>query len=108
MENKIFEAGPEKIPTKEEVMKIVSVFAENTVFVRELADDKGLYLLEVKVESEKDGETVQYEYMRKGRHPNNNESSETSIYMMTYKDGMPQNGTKVAICSESGVWEQVK
>lgn len=49
MENSI-EKGPEMIPTKEEVMEIISRFEKNTAFVRELSDEQGLYLLEVQVE----------------------------------------------------------
>ena len=43
------EKGPERILTKEEVMKVMSRFLENPVLTRELFNAQGLYLLEVQV-----------------------------------------------------------
>jgi len=108
MENK-FEKGPEKILTKEEVLEIISRFAENIIPVRELSDEQGLYLLEVSVPSEKVGEVTQYEYMRKGKFPNNNESLLTVIHVVYYENGIPVGGNDIAnYNSETGEWEEVK
>ncbi len=108
MENPI-EKGPERIPTKEEVMEAIGLFAENTTLVRELSDEGGLYLLEAKVEGENPGEITQYEYMRKGRFPNQNQASETAIHKVYYENDMAIGGDKVAVYnSERGVWEEVK
>jgi hypothetical protein len=105
MDNQI-EKGPERIPTKEEVMKIISRFERNFVFVRELADEQGLYLLEVKVEGDKPGEITQYEYLRKGRYENHDEASETAIHKVDYENGEVVWGKKVALYnSETGEWE---
>ena len=71
MENDI-EKGPERIPTREEVLDIIRRFEANAKVSRELLDEKGLYLLEAQIEGPELGETVQYEYMRKGRFPNHN------------------------------------
>lgn len=104
MENPI-EKGPERILSKEEVMEVISRYAENAEMVRELSDEQGLYLLEVKVPGEKEGETTQYEYMRKGRFPNHNEASETALHKVYYDGEMPVGGDKVAIYNpETGEW----
>ena len=108
MENQI-EKGPERIPTKAEVMEVIARFAENPILVRELTDEQGLYLLEASIEGKSPGESLQYEYMRKGRFPNQNEASETAIYSVRYEGGTPAGGDKVAVySSETGVWEEIK
>ncbi len=100
---------PETILNKEEVLSVISRFAENAEFVRELSDEQGLYLLEVKVPGEKPGEITQYEYMRKGIFPNQNQSSETAIHKVYYENDTPVGGEKVAFYSlETGAWEDVK
>ena len=105
----IYETGPERILTKAEVETAISYFAENFSFVRELSDELGLYLLEVKIEGEKPGETTQYEYMRKGRFPNQNQSSETAIHVVYYEGEMPVGGDKVAVYkAETNEWEDVR
>ncbi|MDP3986575.1 MAG: hypothetical protein Q8P77_04080 [Candidatus Veblenbacteria bacterium] len=108
MENGI-EKGPERILTKEEVLEVISRFVENPVLVRELFDEQGLYLLEVKGASEEQGEIIQYEYMRKGRFPNHNEASESAIYRVYYQGEMAVGGDKIVVYkSETGEWEEVK
>ena len=97
----------ERILSKEDVMEAISRYAENATLVRELSDEQGLYLLDVKIEGEKPGETTQYEYMRKGRFLNQNQASETAIHKVYYEDEMPVGGEKVAVYkSESGEWEE--
>ncbi len=106
MEN-FTERGPERILSKEEVLNAIRRYAENVELVRELSDQQGLYLLEVKVvsEHEKEGETTQLEYVRKGRFPNTITSSDTSIHKVYYKGDMPVGGDKVAAFNnETGEW----
>ena len=104
-----FETAPEKIPTKDEVLEVIARFAENSTFVRELSDARGIYLLETKIEGKEPGEIIQYEYMRKGRHGNNNESSETAIHRMYYQDEMPVGGDKIAVYRpDTSSWEEIR
>ncbi|MEK7609976.1 MAG: hypothetical protein AAB470_02560 [Patescibacteria group bacterium] len=103
------EKGPERIPTKEEVLEVIARYIENATFVRELSDEQGLYLLEVKVQGEKTGETIQYEYIRKGKFPNHNESVSTVIHIVYYENEIPVGGHDVAnFDSETGEWKDVK
>lgn len=104
MENQI-EQGQERIPTKEEILEIIKRFKENTELVRELSDEKGLFLLETKIEGNKPAEVTQYEYMRQGRFPGYGQSSETAIHVVYYEGEIPTNGHKVAVYNpESGEW----
>lgn len=103
------EKSPEKIPTKNEVLEVISRFAENITFVRELSDSQGLYLLEEKVEGEKLGESIEYMYIRKGKFPNRNESLETTIFVTYYEDDIPITGYNVAnYNSVTGEWKDEK
>jgi hypothetical protein len=107
--NPVFEKSTEQILRKDEVMNVIRRYAENPKQVRELADDQGLYLLEVSVSGEKEGETIHYEYMRKGRFPNNNEASETAIHKVYYDGDMPVGGDKVAVYKpETDEWEDIR
>ena len=107
MENYI-EKGQERIPSREEVLEIIFRHAENAVLVQELSDDQGLYLLEAKVEVGKPGEFIEYLYMRKGDFPNKNSSSETTIFMMYYKNGEYVTGWNIAeYKSDTGKLEDV-
>ncbi len=109
MEGAPLETAPERIPSRQEVMDIISFFAEGGTVVRELSDEQGLYLLEVKVEGENPGETIQYEYMRKGKFPNHNQTLETTIHRVCYENGTPVGGTEVAVYrSEATGWEEIK
>ncbi|HTK33177.1 MAG TPA: hypothetical protein VL335_01370, partial [Candidatus Paceibacterota bacterium] len=67
-----FERGPqERIPSREEVLEIISKLIEGDEIehVREKYDDSGLYLFEVKIDDPETGESVHYEYRRKGTYP---------------------------------------
>ena len=104
-----FEAGPEQIPTREEVVGVIERFAENSIFVRELSDEQGLYLLEVEVGGDKPGETIGYEYIRQGQFSNNVGSTETVIHIVYYEDGVPVGGHNIAnYNSGTRMWEDVK
>ena len=108
MENNI-EKGPERIPSKEEVLEIIARYAEKGVFVRELADEKGIYLLEVRVDGEKEGDTTEYQYMRKGTFPNNNASLVTVIHRLDCEDGIPFSGVNIEELDEAtGEWRKVE
>lgn len=108
MENPI-EKGPERIPTKGEVMEVISRFAENAVLVRELSDEKGLYLLEVKVENKESTESTLYRYARRGEYPDHNDSSETIIHVAYYEGEVAVGGHDVAVYnSETNEWEVVE
>ena len=106
MENFI-EKGPERILTKEEVMEVISRYAENATLIRELSDEQGLYLLEVKIDSEKPGEMTLYRYSRKGIFQNHNEASETALHIVWYQDEIPIGGDKIAVYNpETGEWNK--
>lgn len=107
--NNSFEKGPERIPTKDEVLEMIARIAENAVPVRELSDEQGLYLLETKIEGDTPGETTQYEYRRKGQFPNGNQSLETVIHVVFYQDEVPCGGHDlVNYNSETGEWIETK
>jgi hypothetical protein len=104
-----FEKGPETIPTKEEVMEIILRNAEHPEKIktlRELHDDIGLTLLDLRVEGEKSGETTEYLYTKKGLLPNGIMTHETSIEVSYYQDGKIVGGDRVAIYDEeTGEWK---
>lgn len=102
------EKGPERIPTKEEVLDIINHHVEGAVLVRELHDEQGLYLLEMKVTDKEEGEFSEYLYMRKGNHPNQNETMTTNISVIFYEHGIPVGGNNIAeFIPESGLWENI-
>ena len=107
MENYNIEKSPERIPSKEEVLEVISRHikrdisrAENVAEMKltnELSDEQGLYLLEAKVEVVgKSGEFIEYLYMRKGVFLEHNSSLETTINVMYYKDEIPVSGWNIA------------
>ena len=102
------EKKSERIFTSEEVLEAISQYAEGFTLSRELSDEKGVYLREVEVKGEKDGEIIEYQYMRKGRHPNHNQSDVTTISRIYYQDGMAISGEPVAkFDEETGVWKKI-
>jgi len=102
------ESASERILSSQEVLDAISQFAEGYTLGRELSDEQGVYLREVEIEGEKTGETIEYQYMRKGNHGNQNVSMETAISVIYYDDGMPVGGSRVAILDEeTGEWRKV-
>jgi adenylylsulfate kinase-like enzyme len=96
-----------RVHTREEVLNFISNYVENPVVVRELSDEKGLYLLEVKIEGKEPGEIIEYEYMRKGRVLNKSVALETAMHINYYQGDMPISGEKIAVYNEdSGEWEK--
>jgi len=94
----------ETIPTREEVLVVFKRLLNGAEFLegRTRADEKGLYLWEVKVK--KEGGEDEYSYMRKGRYPEG-EAKRTAIHVTYYDtDGMPTGGESVALF-ENGEWE---
>ena len=76
------EKSPERIPTKAEVMEIIVRHVESTkefVTLREIHDEKGLCLLDLRIEATKPGETHEYLYTRAGVLPNGSTTLQTSI-----------------------------
>ena len=111
IENQI-EKGPEHIPTKYEVSEIIARRAEtseNFTTLREFHDEKGLTLLDLRIEGKNPGEISEYLYTRKGMLPNNVETFQTSIEVSYYENGEIVGGDRVAIFNyETGEWEEVK
>jgi len=108
MENP-FEKAPEMIPTKEQVLEVISHFAENFTFVRELSDELGPYLIEVKVEDKESGDFIEYLYVRKGKFPNKVGGEKTVIHITMYEGEMPVSGSTAANYDEStGQWTEVR
>ena len=109
-----FEKSPELIPTKEGVLDLVSHYLENAVVVRELSDDAGLYFLEAEAPGDVPGETVRYQYMRKGNHAGLNfkgdaESTGTTLSAEYYQDGKFFAAEHVAeYHQEIAEWQDVK
>lgn len=94
----------EVIPTKEEVFAFFKRLLHGAEFkeARTRADEKGLYLWDVKIKKD-DGE-AEYSYMRKGRFPEG-EARRTAIHVTFYDaDGMPTGGEGVAVF-EGGKWK---
>jgi hypothetical protein len=105
---KSIESRPEKILTGAEVLEAISAYAEGYTLGRELSDEKGVYLREVEVKGEKEGEVTEYRYIRKGEYANNNASTETVIERVTYEDGVPTGGERVAVFNdETGEWKKL-
>lgn len=104
----LFEAEPEHIPTAEQVRAVFKELTKKEFKeARSREDEKGLYLLEVIVPGEIEGETVEYAYMRKGRYAEG-QISATEIHV-TYYDasGQSVSGTSAARYV-NGRWEILK
>lgn len=101
------EKKAERVLTSGEVLEAISERAEGFILSRELSDEQGVYLLEVEIKGENEGEVTEYQYMRKGVHPNHNESDVTAISRIDYKDGVPIGGERVAVFDEkTGEWRK--
>ena len=92
--------NPEHIPTSEEVLGVIKEIIGKNAYekIRELNDEKGLYLLEVKT-TNKEGEPIEYGYMRKMSKGTHKEGSitVTEIHSVLFDDdGKECSGTCVA------------
>ena len=107
MENYI-EQGKERIPTMEEISDIIERHAERYELKQVLYDENGPYLIEA--EGEKAGETVEYQYIRKGEFPSGYVSSGTTINVLYFdKEGIPCTSDTIAIYNhQTGEWQNVE
>lgn len=107
--NNNIETNPERVFTKEAVIELVDslaaqTHAEKPQILRELSDENGLYLLELRIETKIHGYTLEFEYMRKGRY-GRNQASATALHLMLYVDGVPQTGDRIAeYNAEADIW----
>ncbi len=102
------ERSPERILTSEEVLEALSQYAEGFTLGRELSDEKGVYLREVSVAGPAEGEVTEYQYMRRGAHPNQNQMDQTALHVIYYQDGIPVGSERLAIYSEeTGEWKKL-
>ena len=111
MENQL-ERGPERIPNKAEVLEIITRHAKEAEIekvVRELDDEQGLYLLEVRVKGEnKSGETTQYEYRREGSFQEH-QSVETSLDVVYYNGAEVVWAKNIAFYRpQTGAWDELE
>ena len=91
-----FEAKQEHIPTPEEVYLVFKELTNKEYKeIRKCDDEKGVYLLEIIVPGDLEGETIEYAYMRKGTYKEG-ESGATEVHVTYYNDGMPISGTSAA------------
>jgi hypothetical protein len=112
MENS-FEKRGEKIHTKEEILSVLArleVPADATV-ERELSDEQGITMFDVTIEGKNEGETIGYEYIRKGGHSggsSHNGTLVTGIDVVYYENGIPTGGDRVAEYDEqTGEWKML-
>lgn len=86
----------EHIPTLEEIHAIFrELIKVGYKEVRHIGDAQGPCILEVAIPGEKEGETTQYEYMRKGEYKEG-ASLSTEIHIVYYENGIPVGGTSAA------------
>lgn len=102
------EKSPERIPTKEEVMEIISRFVENPTISREMSDTEGVYLLEAEIKGPGEDEVLEYQYMRKGRH-GKNQARETGICLTSYVNGIPEHSDMILVYNpDINKWKDVR
>jgi hypothetical protein len=83
-------------PTPEEVHGVFRELIKGGYKIERMGgDDRGLYMLEVVVQGEAPGETIEYAYMRQGRYPEGS-ITDTEIHVTYYEDGVPVSGTSAA------------
>ena len=71
---------------------------------RQLEDEKGLYLWEIKIPEPKGNGHIEYSYMRKGEYPRGGSSSLTAVHETFFdKEGNAFSGGSVAKY-ENGEW----
>ena len=100
------ESAPERIPSKEEVLEVLTVLAKGEKFVpvREKFDDKGLYLLEVIIKDKITVESTHYEYRRKGSYPEGSTDG-TVINVEFYEGSWSVGGHNAAdLDAKTGMW----
>ncbi|MDB5264842.1 MAG: hypothetical protein JWN64_413 [Parcubacteria group bacterium] len=106
------EKKQDKILSSQEVLDAISQYAEGFTPGRELSDEQGVYLREVEVKGEKEGEMTEYRFMRKGKYPNRNGTKNaeerTLITAIFYIDGVPVGSESIAeFNEETGEWRKM-
>lgn len=103
-ENKI--ENKDHIPSKAEVLKVISHFIKGGKIVDQHSDDKGPIFIHVEFPGENEGETVQYQYLREGDHYAGCNARETTIETAYFKKGEMQMGaeTMALYNKETGQW----
>ena len=102
-----FEAEKEKteyVPTPEDIRLVFKELLKGEKYetVRQLEDEQGLYLWDIKIPQE-DGH-IEYSYMRKGHYPEG-QASDIAIYITFFnKEGIPISGYSIAKYTE-GEWK---
>jgi hypothetical protein len=101
------EEDSEHIPTPEEVHAVFRELAGEKEYkeTRKLEDEKGVYVLEIEVPGDDEGQVIEYAYMRKGSYGNMGITA-TEIHVTYYEDGRPISGTSAAKF-ENGNWRIV-
>ncbi len=110
--NKNIEGPRESFPTKEDVVSLVESIPEikNPKIIKELIDDKGVYLLEFSAKGNEEGESLLVQYVRKrsSRVESKDDrvgSISTKIDIIYYKDGQIYDGVEYAEYNEkTGKW----
>jgi len=99
----------EEIAIVDRIRSWIEVNAEKFIVRRELSDENSIYLLELEIEGERKGETIEYTYQRKGVFPGNGReirSDSSRIDTTIFKDDFPVGGEPVArFNEETKTWE---
>ncbi len=103
--------GSEEIAIVDRIRSWIEVHGEKYTIRREESDENGVYLLELEIEGEKEGETIEYSYRRR-RGPSESASGRdiktmgTRIDAFTFQDGEPLSGEMIALFNEeTKEWE---
>ena len=98
----------EHIPTPEELFSVFQELTEKEYTeIRRREDEKGIYLLEITVPGELEGEVIEYAYIRKGKYKECETSAIGEINVTYYKDNFPISGTSAARYID-GAWKILK
>ena len=99
------ESIQERICTREEIVEKITSRCENPEVIRELSDEQGIYLLEVRSKGEDPNEGNLYLYKRRKEYTAGNEAPETCLEVVYYSGGDPCGGdTLASLNPETGEW----
>ena len=101
------ETKPERIPNEREVLDIIKSYEQHGEIFRKREDEKGLYLLEVRVpDKENSNNYVQYEYMRKDYAEGS--ARRTAVLAIVYYEDNEAIGAEdlAIVVSETGEWKK--
>lgn len=98
------EQGSEHIPTREDVLAEIKKWCEKGEVVKELSDERGVYILEIIEPGEKSGESTLYAYQRAGTFGKNSAVA-TVIEKVYLVDDIPVGGDIIAEHNDAtGEW----